>query len=193
MQPFFARGSTGAMVELDRCAQCTRLWFDVKELEAAVGKAFLPRLRGAASMRICPVCRAATHLHTSLIQGEVPIEECAGCDGALLDDRDFELISGAKLKQEKAPPPSTPPRRRRGKGKRSAQLVEFTCARCEKRTPIAEAGTHLGFTVCRDCELTPWPDPPPAAGHRLDDDDDDFGSDLGDLLDAVVSFFTERH
>ena len=110
MQPFFVTGTPP--VELDRCPKCTRLWFDVKELERAVGKAFLPRLRGAEASHTCPVDKVT--MGTSLIRGDVPIEECGTCGGAMLDSHDFEQISGAPLRQVKpgapAPPPPAPPK-----------------------------------------------------------------------------------
>jgi Zn-finger nucleic acid-binding protein len=178
LQPFFAKGATGALVELDRCAKCTRLWFDVRELETAVGQPFLPRLRGATSAHGCPVCKTA--LSASLIRGDVPIEECGSCGGALLDERDFELISGARLTEVKPPAPQPPPA---APSKKGAKLVEFTCAKCRRRFPITEAGNVNGATVCKSCELEPWPNQPSWYGRRQSGPED-----LGQLLDDLVGF-----
>ena len=155
MQPFYVKPRDGGLtVELDRCPKCTRLWFDVRELERAAGRAFLPRLRGADGSRSCPVCKLL--LGTSLIRGDVPIEECGQCSGALLDAHDFELISGKPLEPAKEtkrakppPPPPAPPK-----------LVEFTCERCRTRTPISQAVTVKGATVCSACATKPWPNQP---------------------------------
>jgi Zn-finger nucleic acid-binding protein len=163
MQPFFVEGRDGGpRVELDRCPKCTRLWFDVKELERAAGQSFLPRLRGQAGAHACPVCRVT--MGTSLIRGDVPIEECGTCGGAMLDAGDFELISGAPLKQVKpAPQPSKPagkPLPKKPAAKATPRVVEFACARCHQLTPVAEAGNVNGATVCKRCALEPWPDQP---------------------------------
>lgn len=158
MQPFFAEGK--GRVELDRCPKCTRLWFDVKELEAAAGEKFLPRLRGAPATRSCPTDKVL--LDTNLIRGDVPIEECGLCGGALLDAQEFEQISGAPLRQVKpkaAPPPPLPKPPRPAKAA-APKVVEFVCERCRDSFPIAQAGNLNGATVCRECEMKPWPNQP---------------------------------
>ncbi len=168
MQPFFAAPpDKGLVVELDRCPKCTRLWFDVRELERAAGRSFLPRLRGADATHACHVCK--TPLHTSLIRGDVPIEECATCSGALLDAHDFELISGKRLQEAKAPPPPPAPKK--------PKLVEFSCARCGQRKPMGEAVNLKGATVCRACSARPWPDQPAWYNKGTDP--------LADLLDDL--------
>ena len=169
MQTFFAAApDQGLMVELDRCPKCTRLWFDVRELERAVGKSFLPRMKGADASHACPVCKTA--LHTSLIRGDVPIEECASCSGALLDAHDFELISGKPLAEAKKAPAPPPP-------KQKTKLVEFNCARCGQRKPIAEAVQVNGATVCKSCGSKPWPQQPQWYQKGTDP--------LADLLDDI--------
>jgi Zn-finger nucleic acid-binding protein len=171
MQPFFAEGK--ARVELDRCPKCTRLWFDVKELEQAAGEKFLPRLRGSPATRSCPLDKVL--LDTNLIRGDVPIEECGMCGGALLDAVEFEQISGAPLRQVKpkgAPPPPAqkqqpkkqpPPQPKpqpKAPAKETPKVVEFVCERCRDSFPVSQAGNVNGATVCRDCEMKPWPDQP---------------------------------
>lgn len=175
MQPFFAQGVTGLRVELDRCAKCGRIWFDVKELETAVGRSFLPRMRGAPAAHGCPVDEVL--LDTSLIRGEVPIEECGRCGGALLDEHDFELISGGKLQETKPPPPPS----------KKPKLVEFTCERCRTRTPVSEAGNVKGATVCRACEGKPWPNQPGWYQRSSSTGTDAVSDLLDDLVDHLFN------
>ncbi|MBL8957565.1 MAG: zf-TFIIB domain-containing protein [Myxococcaceae bacterium] len=174
MQPFFAEGR--GRVELDRCPKCTRLWFDVKELEAAAGEKFLPRLKGAAATRSCPVDKVL--LDTNLIRGDVPIEECGLCGGALLDGQDFEQISGKPLRQVMVKPPPPPPKPKRTGTKEVPKVIEFACERCRQRFPISEAGNINGATVCRECSLKPWPNQP--TWYSRGDDP------LTHLLDSIV-------
>lgn len=161
MQPFFAEGK--GRVELDRCPKCTRLWFDVKELEAAAGEKFLPRLKGSPATRSCPADKVL--LDTNLIRGDVAIEECGLCGGALLDAAEFEQISGKPLRQVKpktAPPPPPPskPKPPAAKPATPPKVVQFVCERCRDTFPITQAGNVNGATVCRDCETKPWPNQP---------------------------------
>ena len=183
MQPFFARGVKDVLVELDRCPSCTRLWFDVKELETAAAKTFLPRMRGADSTHLCPLCAAP--LSTSLIRGDVPIEECATCSGALLDAHDFELISGGALVEVKPPAPPAAPAAKKAP---PAKVVEFTCAKCHKRFPLKEADNVNGATVCRQCATEPWPDQPKWSGNRSST----ALGDVEDWLDLLGDLFTRR-
>jgi Zn-finger nucleic acid-binding protein len=150
MQAYFVEGD----VELDRCLQCMRLWFDVKELEKSAGRSFLPRLKGTDSSHECPVDKVL--LGTSLIRGDVAIEECPMCGGALLDAHDFELIAGKALKEAVKPKPKP---KRAAPPPPAPKVVAFRCERCGDKTPISQAGNTLGQTVCRDCELKPWPQP----------------------------------
>ncbi len=157
MQPFFAEGK--ARVELDRCPKCARLWFDVKELETAAGEKFLPRLHGSASTRSCPVDKVL--LDSNLIRGDVTIDECGMCGGALLDAQDFAQISGVPLRQVKpkaAPPPPLPRASKRAND--TPRVVEFVCERCRKPFPVTALVDRNGAAVCRDCDLKPWPDQP---------------------------------
>jgi Zn-finger nucleic acid-binding protein len=187
MQPFFAEaGDGGLKVELDRCPKCERLWFDVRELERAVGKSFLPRLKGADAERSCPVCKLL--LGTSLISGDVAVEECGQCGGALLDAHDFQMISGKPLREAKAPPPPPPPKPKPPPpAAKKPKVVEFTCERCRTKTPISEAGNVNGATVCRKCETKPWPNQPTwySSAGRGDDP-------LTELLDDIVDNLFNR-
>ena len=56
MQAFFVPARSGSgEVELDRCGQCSSLWFNAGEVQAALGRSI--RRRQGSSTRSCPTCR----------------------------------------------------------------------------------------------------------------------------------------
>jgi Zn-finger nucleic acid-binding protein len=91
----------GAPVELDRCLTCKRVWFDVPEVERATGRPYLSRLEGTASPRKCPACTGA--MNDVLIGGEITVEQCTQCRGALVDPSQLKALSGGPL-VEHVPP-----------------------------------------------------------------------------------------
>jgi Zn-finger nucleic acid-binding protein len=100
----------GPPIELDRCRQCERVWFDVPEIERAVGKQYLSRLEGIGSPHRCPACAAS--MNEVLVNGEITVEQCTGCKGALVDPAELKTLSGGPL-VEAVPP--IPPRRKLAK------------------------------------------------------------------------------
>jgi Zn-finger nucleic acid-binding protein len=96
----------GPPIELDRCPKCRRVWFDVPELERAVGRTYLSRLEGTPSPRACPACRS--EMIDTLVGGEMTVEQCTKCRGALVDTDQLKALSGGPL-IEHVPP--LPPRR----------------------------------------------------------------------------------
>jgi Zn-finger nucleic acid-binding protein len=102
----------GAPVDLDRCLSCKRVWFDVPELERAVGRPYLARLEGTASKHQCPACGGP--MSDTLVGGEVTLEQCAKCRGALVDPGELKSLSGGPLVE--AVPPIPPKRGPGAKG-----------------------------------------------------------------------------
>jgi Zn-finger nucleic acid-binding protein len=92
----------GPPVQLDRCGKCWRVWFDVPELERATGRRFLARLEGTPSPHPCPACQRA--MINTLVGGEVTVEQCTHCKGALIDLESVKTLAGGPLVDHKLAP-----------------------------------------------------------------------------------------
>lgn len=138
MQPFYVPAKQGgAEVELDRCGQCSALWFNEGELETALGKSV--RRRQGTSSRSCPTCRVA--LEAAVLDGKVDVERCGTCKGVFLDGRD---IAGLTKRSTERP--------RGGSG--------FLCEACEQRRPFGEAVSTVTGLICAACAKATDPEPP---------------------------------
>lgn len=140
MQPFYvpSKNGSGGEVELDRCGQCSALWFNAGEIEAALGKTV--RRRQGASTRSCPTCRV--RLDAALLDGAIEVERCGTCHGVFLDGRDVAAITQTRKAVQRTPG---------GSG--------FLCETCGQRRPFGEATSTVTGLICAACAR---PQPPEA-------------------------------
>lgn len=163
MTRFFITEPSGEMVkgqrpriEVDRCGRCGRLWFDKGELERATGGRYLSRLKGGPGPHPCLVCQGATV--STLVAGEVTVEECHGCGCVMLDPKGVSTLLGEPVVEVAPPlpqPVGAPPKKMLSR--RTAD-IEVACERCGDTVKLVDSGNVNGAIVCRSCELAPWPD-----------------------------------
>lgn len=141
MQPFYvpSKNAGAAEVELDRCGQCSALWFNAGEIEAALGKTV--RRRQGTSTRTCPSCRV--RLDAAVLDGSIDIERCGSCQGVFLDGRDVAAITKTRKAVQRAPG---------GSG--------FVCESCGQRRPFGEATSTVTGLVCAACAKPQEPEGP---------------------------------
>ncbi len=147
MQPFYvpSKNAGSAEVELDRCGQCSALWFNAGEIEAALGKTL--RRRQGSSTRTCPSCRV--RLEAAVLDGSIEVERCGSCQGVFLDGRDVAAITKTRKAVQRAPG---------GSG--------FVCESCGERRPFGEATSTVTGLVCAACAKPQEPEPPAEAQKR---------------------------
>src|SRR5215475_2056786 len=80
----------GKDVELDRCAQCSGVWFDAGEVEQVYGKSLPFEPFEHEADRSCPVCDQP--LQAGVLKNAVPVERCGKCRGVFLDQDDLNLL-----------------------------------------------------------------------------------------------------
>lgn len=130
MQPFYvpARGGAGE-VELDRCGECSALWFNAGEIETALGRTV--RRRTGSSTRTCPTCRVK--LDAAVLEGKVEVERCGTCEGVFLDGHDVDQLGQQKTKR------------------RTSGGSGFECEACQERRPFSEAQCTVTGLICTGC------------------------------------------
>jgi Zn-finger nucleic acid-binding protein len=127
----------GKDVELDRCVQCSGVWFDAGEVEQVYGKSLPFEPFDHEADRSCPVCDQP--LQAGVLKKAVPVERCGKCRGVFLDQDDLKLLN---LKLADRP-------------KKATMVNGFVCAKCGGRFPYAEGnGTNKGL-VCKSCVVNP--------------------------------------
>ena len=94
-----ARPVKGRRLTVDVCPNCTGIWFDADELEAAMGEAgerVRVPLQAVSAGLCCPRCEEP--LYSFLYpQTRVTVESCKRCGGFWLDAREFQAIRQARL------------------------------------------------------------------------------------------------
>jgi Zn-finger nucleic acid-binding protein len=159
----------GKDVELDRCVQCSGVWFDAGEVEQVYGKALPFEPFEHEADRNCPACEQP--LQAGVLKKAVPVERCSKCRGVFLDADDLDLL---KLKLKDRPV-------------KAVTVNGFICAKCGGRFPYAEGnGTNKGL-VCKNCVVNPAterlkPGEHTTTASRFDSFGDD-DSTLGTLFD----------
>lgn len=146
MQAFYVASRVAdGEVELDRCAQCSALWFNGGEVEQALGRTV--RRRQGASSRHCPECRVP--LEAAVLDGRIDVERCKSCQGVFLDGRDVEGLAQQRTTY------------------RTAGGSGFECEACHTRKPFSEATTTVTGLVCAACAAkTSVPEAPEAVAAR---------------------------
>lgn len=130
MQAFFVPARSGSgEVELDRCGQCSSLWFNAGEVQAALGRSI--RRRQGSSTRSCPTCRVK--LEAAVLEGQVDVERCGTCQGVFLDGHDVAVLGQKKTRA------------------RSSGGGGFECEACGERRPFGEAQSTLTGLICGAC------------------------------------------
>lgn len=145
MQAFYvpARDGSGE-VELDRCGQCSSLWFNAGEVEAALGRTI--RRRQGSSTRSCPGCRVK--LEAAVLEGRVDVEHCGSCQGVFLDGHDVAVLGQKKKRSSSG-----------GGG--------FECEACGERRPFGEAQSTVTGLICAACATkAATPEPQAAEAQR---------------------------
>ncbi len=93
----FERKLKDSGIKVDVCPTCHGMWFDNRELEAALDlktpERFVPRDAPKGDRR-CPACRASM-FRFSYPQTEVEIDMCRGCHGIWLDSRELRDLEDA--------------------------------------------------------------------------------------------------
>ncbi|MBL8938847.1 MAG: zf-TFIIB domain-containing protein [Archangium sp.] len=132
MQAFFVPARSGSgEVELDRCGQCSSLWFNAGEVEAALGRSI--RRRQGSTTRSCPTCRVK--LDAAVLEGRVDVERCGRCQGVFLDGHDVAVLG-----QKKSKPRAS-----------SSGSGGFECEACGERRPFGEAQSTVTGLICAAC------------------------------------------
>lgn len=93
-----ARPVKGRRLTVDVCPNCTGIWFDADELEAAMGEAgerVRVPLQAVSTGLCCPRCRKS--LYSFLYpRTRVTVESCKQCRGFWLDAGEFQAIRQAR-------------------------------------------------------------------------------------------------
>lgn len=121
-------------VELDWCQFCGGIWCDSGELKQVTGSAEQVA-DGRGQPLPCAAC--GTPMTPGTLSG-CQVEHCGKCAGIYLSPGELDEIAGGKVSLLHIPPPQR-------------EEVDFTCAGCGARLPLAESYATSHGLACSKC------------------------------------------